>query len=158
MPVALTSLKYFLATDLHGTIPSEFGLLRNLELFQLVHSPSMKSSIPDTFANLRKLEYLVLADCGITGSIPQNLLMQLTDLEYLYLQRNFLTGTLNEFPSNYNKLAELKIFENLLEGSLPLSLFEMSSLKYFDGTEESCWWISLDIFAFSIFIPLRSQS
>ena len=99
----------------------------------------------------------MLADCGITGSIPQNMLMQLTDLEYLYLQRNFLTGTLNEFPSNHNKLAELKIFANLLEGSLPLSLFEMSSLKHFDGTKDSYWWISLVIFAFSIFIPLRSH-
>jgi len=77
---------------LRGSIPSELGLLTNLERLDLDDN-SLTGSIPSELGLLNNLGSLYLYLNSLTGSIPSELGL-LTNLEYLILHYNSLTGTM----------------------------------------------------------------
>jgi len=77
---------------LRGSIPSELGLLTNLEDLYLYYN-SLTGSIPSELGLLTNLQSLYLDGNSLTGSIPSELGL-LNNLEGLGLYRNSLTGTL----------------------------------------------------------------
>jgi Leucine-rich repeat (LRR) protein len=57
---------------LDGPIPSEFGLLVNLNLLQLFNN-ALTSSIPSTLGSLSQLQILWLYSNNLTGSVLEEL-------------------------------------------------------------------------------------
>ena len=158
----LTSLQSISAPhnpSLHGALPTELG---HLPLLQTIHfrSCNLSGPIPDTLSMLRKLEKLDLYNNQFTGTIPSGL-TQNTRLEILMLSYNLLTGTVPQFgrstrdgdgstvENNPMSLHRLGIISNILEGTLPTSIYDLTSLAYLTaqqalpggsmGTEISHW-------------------
>jgi len=91
---------------LHGSLPTELGLL----------APS-----------LTRLE---LGSNFVEGSLPTEL-CELTKLEVLILGENALTGTLPPCLAELQQLTTLAVHSNLLGGSIPTQLEELRRLKNF---------------------------
>ncbi|CAL9752373.1 unnamed protein product [Musa acuminata subsp. burmannicoides] len=112
-------------------VPSEFGMLSNLELLDL-SSNYLAGRIPDQLGNCMKLRSLKLNNNNFSGTIP----LAIGNLVYLQdtfdISQNSLTG---EIPSQLGKLVMLQILNlshNSLSGHLPSSLTYMTSLSTVD--------------------------
>ena len=78
--IDLSSMKLF------GEIPSELGLLVNLEILRLQNN-FLSGNMPESFSNLKKLRLLNLSNNHLTGSISDQI-NELVSLEELWLSRN----------------------------------------------------------------------
>ncbi|KAL3904512.1 MAG: hypothetical protein SGILL_010039, partial [Bacillariaceae sp.] len=85
-----------------GTIPTEFGNCKQLELLH-IEGNSIDGPIPTELATLSNLSRLILQTQTLTGSLPSELGL-LTGLEWLKVARNELRGTL---PTELGNLKEL---------------------------------------------------
>lgn len=97
----LTDLEVFQASRrqyLRGTLPTEFGRLTNLKVLDISSCPLMHGTIPTEFGRLSSLRHLLLAHGPFKGTIPSGI-FHLTDLEKLHLTKNSLVRpTLPETP------------------------------------------------------------
>jgi len=117
--------------NLQGSIPHELGFIKNLTTLSLPHN-RIKGEIPSSLGNLKQLEYVDISHNNIQGSIPHELgfLTGLTQLQYLDISNNFLTGSL---PSNFGQLSNLRILRlnnNSIGGTFPISLNTLSQLVF----------------------------
>ncbi|KAG9449078.1 hypothetical protein H6P81_009043 [Aristolochia fimbriata] len=112
---------------LPARIPSEFGRLKKLKHFSMIHG-NLIGEIPDTFSNLTDLVTLELSDNLLSGKIPQGL-FQLQNLEILYLQFNRLSGNLPRSIAALN-LREVDISTNQLTGSIPEEIGKLDQLQF----------------------------
>jgi Leucine-rich repeat (LRR) protein len=90
---------------LHGTIPTENGLLSTLETLDF-NDNELFGSIPTEICQLTKLRTLALSNNDLTGTLPDCFYL-LSDLRFLYLSNNHLNGTLPQ------KMATLGALDNL---------------------------------------------
>ena len=79
--------------NIGGAIPSELGLLRNLQLLQLDRNMFL-NPIPGSLGRLRNLKVLNLEENALTGSLPA----QMEDMLLLHFRfySNGLTGSIFE--------------------------------------------------------------
>ena len=78
--------------DLNGTIPTELGLLSNLEILGLAKS-HLTGTIPTEVGLLSNLEWLGLDSNQLTGTVPTGLasLPLVSKLQSLFFQCSFFT-------------------------------------------------------------------
>ena len=116
--------------NLHGTIPSELGLMSMLTRLDL-EGNSISGTIPSELGMISLMIRLDLDFNAITGTIPSELGM-LKSLAFLDLGPNSIRGTL---PSNLGKLSSLTFLDvgpNSITGSIPSEVGLLSSLTYLD--------------------------
>ncbi|GFQ01922.1 probable LRR receptor-like serine/threonine-protein kinase at3g47570 [Phtheirospermum japonicum] len=116
---------------LQGTIPADVAStlsnVRNLDLGENMFG----GEIPVSLSNASSLEAINLSSNNFTGPVMSNF-ERLPNLEYFYLSRNYLRGDFSFISSltNCTRLQVLAVSENLLNGSLPESIANLSSHLY----------------------------
>ena len=120
--IDLSSMKLF------GEIPSELGLLANLEILRLQNN-FLSGSMPESFSNLKKLRLLNISNNHLTGNIPDKI-NELVLLEELWLSRNQFSGDLPYQIYLLSNLTHLNISENYIKGNLNESISRLSKLEY----------------------------
>jgi Leucine rich repeat len=109
-----------------GTLPSQFGLLKNLQALDLSYN-KLTGSLPSQIGLLTNLTYLRVSANELNGSLPSQI-GQLTNLAYFRVSSNDLTGIL---PSQIWQLTSLQSFgvsSNQLTGSLPYQIGQLTNL------------------------------
>ena len=122
------------ARGLRGSIPSELGGLKSLEILTLYNN-ELSGAIPETLGGLSSLVHLDLAENKLSGQVPQSL-GELTNLESLDLRDNGLSGQIPESLGELKNLKFLDLSENSLSGQIPASLGELAKDKYMDDDDE----------------------
>lgn len=118
-----------------SSIPTEIGLLTNLETFNARPNPDGigGATIPTEIVKCTNLQKLWLTE--LSGSIP-TVLGHLTNLTNLWLTSGDLTGTLPTEMGQLTKLTSLNLKKNQLEGTLPSEIGNLQELSLF-GVEFS---------------------
>lgn len=112
---------------LDGTLPSELGQLRELEVLELPAN-NLYGEIPSSLGELSRLQRLLLSQNKLSGSIPEAILT-LPDLLQLNLGLNQLTGSIPKGINQLKKLKILQLYSNQLSDSIPSSIGTMSNLE-----------------------------
>ena len=120
--IDLSSMKLF------GEIPSELGLLANLEILRLQNN-FLSGPMPESFSNLKKLRLLNLSNNHLTGSISDQI-NEIVSLEELWLSRNQFSGELPYQIFLLSDLTHLNISENHIKGNLSEAISRLSKLEY----------------------------
>ncbi|KAK9664986.1 hypothetical protein RND81_14G081900 [Saponaria officinalis] len=119
------------SSEFTGTIPSEFGKLRDLQWLNLGGN-RLTGMIPSSLGNITRLSRLYLDENQLQGSIPSSL----SDCRYMlvvYLDNNRLTGALpGELFTGPARYVTLNFSGNHLEGSIPLEISTQLNLINFD--------------------------
>ena len=83
-------------TKLDGVIPSELGLLSNLEVLELSHcrltGGGRGSALPESFSKLTNLKQLYVGHNDITGVLPPKCLVGCKKLVHLDVSHNKIAG------------------------------------------------------------------
>jgi len=155
----LSSLKYLQVLDLSenvigGSLPKEFGDLRDSLEMIYAFSNQFNSSIPTEFALLKKLKVLSLDDNELTGTIPEDLYLndqmelfdvgsnhlsgsihanigQMSSLKQLYLDENRFTSTMPSEIGSLSKMEYMYVHKNSLEGEVPVEIGNLTLLTEF---------------------------
>ena len=120
--IDLSSMKLF------GEIPSELGLLVNLEILRLQNN-FLKGVFPESLWNLKKLRLLNLSNNNLKGRIPDKI-NELVSLEELWLSGNQFSGELPYQIFLLSNLTHLNISENHIKGNLSEAISRLSKLEY----------------------------
>ncbi|KAM4078953.1 hypothetical protein ACB094_09G079000 [Castanea mollissima] len=114
-------------TNFSGTLPDSIGNLKMLSIIDLSNC-SFLGSIPSSMANLVQLFYLDMSSNSFTGSIPS--LSMAKKLTQLNISHNNLTGQINfTHWKDLTNVINLDLRFNSLNGSIPVSLFSLPSLR-----------------------------
>ena len=142
---ALTTIEIdFSSMKLFGEIPSNLGLLRNLEILKLQNN-FLSGSFPENFWKLKKLKLLNLSNNQFVGNIPSSI-NQLTSLEELWLSSNHFSGELPYQLFMLDSLTHLNISDNNLKGNLSESISRLVNLEYLNlWNNEISGFIPLEI-------------
>ncbi|WJX75705.1 non-specific serine/threonine protein kinase [Trifolium repens] len=115
---------------LHGTIPTEIGLLSKLIHLDLSNN-SLLGEVPSSLGNLRQLQYLDISYNDLYGSIPYELGF-IKPLIALNLSNNGIELEIPSSLGNLTKLTHLDMSLNFLEIMIPTSLGNLRKLEYLD--------------------------
>lgn len=115
------------SNEFTGSIPPELGELTNLRVLQLSHN-QLSGSIPSTLGDLASLNELDLSHNQLSGLIPTEL-ENLINLYWLDLSYNELMGVVPGTLANA-PIAELRLWGNLLEGTIPVSEEKTTAVEY----------------------------
>ena len=116
--------------SLVGTIPEWFGNLRQLSNLGLGNN-ALEGEMPQSFFQLTNLNLLGLDDNLLSGPIWP--FSELFNLDSLYLEDNLFTGELNSaIFGGWNKMVELDLSFNKLDGPLPAEMWTVSTLEVLD--------------------------
>ena len=107
--------------SLYGHIPTDIGLLSELQTLDLSHN-QLCGSIPSEIGQLNQLKQLTLNNNILSGSIPGELGASLIQLDLLDLSSNELVGTIPASLSNLIHLQSLQLCVNHLSGLIPMEL------------------------------------
>ncbi|WCJ33103.1 Leucine-rich repeat receptor-like protein kinase family protein [Euphorbia peplus] len=114
-------------SGLIGTIPSEIGMLLNLQYLSLA-SNSLTGELPLELGNLTQLLELDVSSNKLKGIIPSWLGLFLPNLQKLDLGDNRFEGAVPFSIGNLTRLQKLSVFFNSLNGLIPSSLGLLSDL------------------------------
>ncbi|XP_077211605.1 putative LRR receptor-like serine/threonine-protein kinase At4g37250 [Tasmannia lanceolata] len=103
--------------SLNGTLPTSLFNASQLQTLSLSNN-EISGELPELVGNLSSLESLNLSDNAMTGIIPGNL-SALPNLTTLSLKGNYFYGNL---PGGFEKLVDLDLSSNIMNGSLPSDL------------------------------------
>jgi Leucine-rich repeat (LRR) protein len=118
---------YLHGNDFSGDLPDGIGKLSALQLLHMQRNPGfLGSTIPPSWGNLSQLKILWMYKNGLGGSIPQEF-SNLQSLLGFRLQDNQLTGPLPSIQAP--GLVQFEAAENLLNGTIPDSLYNSTSLQ-----------------------------
>ena len=123
--------------DLMGTLPFEVSWLSELEDLN-VNSNYLHGTIPNQLGHkLKNLRLLQLFDNEMTGTLPLWLFGTDSDpsggnyvtknLELVLLGYNLFTGTIPTSRTIYSHIRRLQFGTNLVSGTIPAELFDISS-------------------------------
>jgi len=135
---------------LTGVIPSEIGLLTNLDYLDFSYT-QLNGSIPQSIGSLSNLVILSFEDTKITGSLPDSL-NQLHKLQRLFFPPNIRStipenigdlsmllsliiddsfyGTIPSSIGNLERFTLLRISSKNILGTIPSSMNQLSNLNY----------------------------
>eukprot|EP00240_Pyramimonas_obovata_P003927 CAMPEP_0118957268 /NCGR_PEP_ID=MMETSP1169-20130426/62011_1 /TAXON_ID=36882 /ORGANISM="Pyramimonas obovata, Strain CCMP722" /LENGTH=359 /DNA_ID=CAMNT_0006905329 /DNA_START=287 /DNA_END=1362 /DNA_ORIENTATION=- len=111
---------------MHGTIPSELGLLTNLKSLWL-NKMQLVGTIPTELGQATSLTWCSLTDNRLTGPVPTEIAR--LPLTMFFLENNMLSGNLS-FVSMFQR-ATLETFalgRNLLVGTIPADIAQQTRL------------------------------
>ncbi len=111
---------------LSGKIPTELGMLSNLEELWL-NNNQLNGEIPTELETLSSLTWLYLSQNQLSGSIPTELGI-LSNLERLWLDNNELSGEIPTELGTLSSLTRLTLNNNQLSGEIPIELGMLSNL------------------------------
>ncbi|KAI5593854.1 hypothetical protein BDE02_03G038300 [Populus trichocarpa] len=134
----MTSLKTLIlrSCKLDGQIPIAQGFLdlKNLEYLDLSYN-TLNNSIFQAIRMMTSLKTLILRSCKLDGQIPiAQGFLNLKNLELLDLSSNTLDNSIFQTIGlcDLNHLQELSMYDNDLNGFLPLCLANLTSLQQLD--------------------------
>ncbi|CAL9152769.1 unnamed protein product [Musa hybrid cultivar] len=127
---------------LSGEIPPELFNCTNMVALDL-SSNNLTGSIPGAISQLKLLDNLVLSNNQLSGHIPCEICagfqqVAFPDSEFtqhygmLDLSYNSLTGQIPSAIKNCSVLKELRLQGNMLNGSIPLELADLTNLTFID--------------------------
>uniref|UniRef100_A0A0E0MGF8 Receptor kinase-like protein Xa21 n=1 Tax=Oryza punctata TaxID=4537 RepID=A0A0E0MGF8_ORYPU len=117
-----------------GTIPSELGMLKNLERF-LLSTTLLEAKEPrdwefiTALTNCSRLKSLELGASKFGGVLPDSLSNLSTSLQTLSLQYNTISGSIPKDIGNLISLKSLTLDDNSFIGTLPSSLGRLQNLN-----------------------------
>merc|ERR1712232_518751 len=107
---------------LSGPLPSEMGLLTNLEELLMAGSNMGGSTIPEEFWNMSSAIFIDINGAGLEGTISTNI-GRMTNMKGLKAARNSFNGTLPSEIGLLDDLLLLHIHVNpFLGGTVPLEV------------------------------------
>lgn len=109
---------------LEGLLPRQLGKLK--QITELVLFNNTFSTIPSDIGLMQNLEYLDLDWNGMGGTIPAEI-GQCTNLKELFLSGNKLTGTVPASLGLLKDLQLLLLFENSLHGNMPSDVCRLTA-------------------------------
>ncbi|KAL5741202.1 hypothetical protein ACOSP7_027934 [Xanthoceras sorbifolium] len=118
-----------LGFGLHGNLPSQIGVLSELELLDL-SSNHLTGAIPPEIGSLKNLVSLYLNGNNFIGHIPPTL-GQLTLLTTLKLSSNQINGSIPSEIGNMKNLQLLDLSYNNLYGPIPATIGNLTNLTSF---------------------------
>ncbi|KAI2501545.1 hypothetical protein MHU86_12922 [Fragilaria crotonensis] len=102
---------------LAGSLPSELGLLAELETLMLLNEEYLDGFFPSTLQNLKQLTYIDCSGSTISGSIP-SWIGQWTSMTSLSLSSNEISGSLPDSLASLTNLFLLAVDDNSMTGDL----------------------------------------
>ncbi|XP_008361365.1 receptor-like protein 7 [Malus domestica] len=148
----LTSL-HLSDSGLYGTFPEKIFQVPTLQTIDLSSNPQLQGSLPEfpknaslrslvlrranfsgflpnSIGNLKMLSNIDISWCNFIGSIPRSTehLHQLVNFD---LQGNEFNGSVPSFSMAKN-LTSIYLYNNLLDGTIPSSLFSLPMLQHLD--------------------------
>ncbi|EAY81359.1 hypothetical protein OsI_36531 [Oryza sativa Indica Group] len=117
-----------------GTVPSELGMLKNLEQF-LLFATLLEAKEPrdwefiTALTNCSRLKILELGASRFGGVLPDSLSNLSTSLQTLSLQYNTISGHIPKDIGNLIGLQSLTLDDNSFIGTLPSSLGRLQNLN-----------------------------
>ncbi|GAX20863.1 hypothetical protein FisN_7Hh180 [Fistulifera solaris] len=120
--------------NLTGTLPSELGHLSKLQWLNLTDNNITGSIATTVFDQTENLYRVDLSKNNLTGLIPPSL-WSIPSLQIVDLSDNFLEGPfeLAADSSPATSLTEIRLSNNLLEGSLPTWLSDLPELTHLEA-------------------------
>jgi Leucine-rich repeat (LRR) protein len=120
--------------SLTGVIPEWIGDLTGLTTL-LLGDNLFEGEVPISISNLRILKFLALDDnLGLTGDV--HLFTSMSELQTLYVEGNMFDGNMDtSFFLALPKLMEFDISDNMMEGDIPLALFDHEVLMIVDMSD-----------------------
>lgn len=112
--------------NLVGSIPTELGLLSDLELLGMENG-GLGGPIPSQLGQLSNLYFIDMDYNELSGSLPTEL-YQLTLLEQLDLNSNLLTGNI-EGAAAFVRMEFMQFHENFFTGTVPNDIGTFSNLR-----------------------------
>lgn len=111
MPSDLSLLPYLQSLTLSwnsftGTIPSEFAEMKHLLQLE-IHWNQLTGTLPSTYYDSSTLNQLNIGGNAITGSLPPDKITGLSEIKGLFIDENLLNGTL---PTEIGQLSLLSKF------------------------------------------------
>ena len=128
----LTNLRHvdFAANRFTGAIPTEYGLLRNLEYLSFSDNPFDPGIMPVSFLELTNIVDLSLQRTNLIGTLSSNW-YRWSRLQMLDLSDNQLTGTLPTIIGFLSSMRFLQLNDNRLSGTVPSTFSSLSNLSIF---------------------------
>ncbi|KAJ7565377.1 hypothetical protein O6H91_02G058000 [Diphasiastrum complanatum] len=117
--------------NLSGFIDSEIAALGLLNYLDLSHN-SLSGGIPGELGNLTSLRLLDLSDNLFTGLISPDLFGACYSLQSIILSENLLEGSIPVSIGNCKELLSLDLSYNRLNGTIPSAVGSLSRLKHMD--------------------------
>jgi len=111
--------------NLVGTIPTEIGLLTNVQ-FLYLSGNTISGTIPSDIGNLLQIVQIGFDKNLLTGGFPD--MSRLGGLQTIYFQDNLLTGPLDPF-SKLPRVQYIWLSRNRLQGTIPDALGDIFSLQ-----------------------------
>jgi len=111
--------------NLQGTIPSEIGLLANVQ-FLFLSGNALTGTVPAEINSLRQLVQIGFDKNQLTGGFPD--ISQLLGLQTVFLQDNLFSASLLPF-AKLPALQYLWFTRNRLAGTLPSELGDLFNLQ-----------------------------
>ncbi|ORY45075.1 L domain-like protein [Rhizoclosmatium globosum] len=127
----MTSLTHVELTGFDGSIPSEIGMLVNLEILQITDCAFDDAVIPNELGMLMKLKMLAIDNCNISGPFPE-VVCSLVGLDRLSLVSNRLYGNIPASIGNLKQLTRLQLSHNNLSGPIPQEIGYIEELDTLD--------------------------
>ncbi|WCJ19826.1 Receptor kinase-like protein Xa21 [Euphorbia peplus] len=120
-------------TNFTGSIPEELGKLRLLQLLVL-HRNHLIGEIPPGIYNLSSLVSISAGGNRLEGNLPTSIGETLPNLEELYMRQNMLTGSIPISLSNCSNLQVIVLLNNSFTGRVPNELGRLKNLTWINLT------------------------
>ena len=125
---------------IHGTIPSKFADLKNLQIL-LLSSNDLSGSIPETLLSLDSMRKLSCQSNKLTGTIPYIH----EKYELIRLNTNYFSGPIPVIDCKMSRLRSLWLFNNKIKGTIPETIVYCTELEYceFSFYSNNSWFLSV---------------
>lgn len=115
-------------TLLGGTLPTELGLLTQLESLHVDQQSQLSGTLPTEVGQMTSLTYLSICNTNLDGALPSELGL-LTILTVLELEYVSLHGTIPSELGGLTKLSEITLRNTSLEGTIPSEMGGLTNLR-----------------------------
>ncbi|KAL7479963.1 hypothetical protein ACHAW6_005681 [Cyclotella cf. meneghiniana] len=113
------------SNELTGSIPEEWGGMRNLEQLFLSGN-NLRGKIPETIRGMEALQYFRASDNQFSGTIPTDM-GKMLKMEFLYMEENDFDGVIPSELGELHKLQLLHLDGNNFSGQMPSEICRLKT-------------------------------